>query len=84
VIRPPHGAAAGDMPRHGAGHEPEQTVFGIEFQNPVLLASGTCGYGAELDGFFDIDRSAASSSRRSPPTCAPATPHHASRSSPPA
>jgi dihydroorotate dehydrogenase (NAD+) catalytic subunit len=32
-----------------------QTVFGIDFQNPVLLASGTCGYGAELDGFFDID-----------------------------
>ncbi|HSJ07882.1 MAG TPA: dihydroorotate dehydrogenase [Longimicrobiales bacterium] len=32
-----------------------QTVFGAEFQNPVLLASGTCGYGAELDGFFDID-----------------------------
>jgi dihydroorotate dehydrogenase (NAD+) catalytic subunit len=32
-----------------------QTVFGVEFQNPVLLASGTCGYGAELDGFFDID-----------------------------
>lgn len=32
-----------------------QTVFGVDFQNPVLLASGTCGYGAELDGFFDID-----------------------------
>jgi dihydroorotate dehydrogenase (NAD+) catalytic subunit len=33
-----------------------QHVFGLDFQNPVLLASGTCGYGAELDGFFDIDR----------------------------
>lgn len=32
-----------------------QTVFGLEFQNPVLLASGTCGYGAEFDEFFDID-----------------------------
>ena len=32
-----------------------QTVFGIHFQNPVLLASGTCGYGAEMDGFYDID-----------------------------
>jgi dihydroorotate dehydrogenase (NAD+) catalytic subunit len=32
-----------------------QSVFGLEFQNPVMLASGTCGYGAELDGFFDID-----------------------------
>jgi dihydroorotate dehydrogenase (NAD+) catalytic subunit len=33
----------------------QQTVFGLDFQNPVMLASGTCGYGAELDGFFDID-----------------------------
>lgn len=33
-----------------------QTVFGVDFQNPVLLASGTCGYGAELDGLIDIDR----------------------------
>jgi dihydroorotate dehydrogenase (NAD+) catalytic subunit len=32
-----------------------QTLFGVEFQNPVLLASGTCGYGSEMDGFFDID-----------------------------
>jgi len=32
-----------------------QTICGIEFQNPILLASGTCGYGSELDGFFDID-----------------------------
>jgi dihydroorotate dehydrogenase (NAD+) catalytic subunit len=32
-----------------------QSVFGVEFQNPILLASGTCGYGAELDGFLDID-----------------------------
>jgi len=32
-----------------------QTLFGTEFQNPVLLASGTCGYGEELDGFLDLD-----------------------------
>lgn len=32
-----------------------QMLFGVEFQNPVLLASGTCGYGAELDGFIDLD-----------------------------
>jgi dihydroorotate dehydrogenase (NAD+) catalytic subunit len=32
-----------------------QTVFGVTFQNPVLLASGTCGYGEELDELFDID-----------------------------
>jgi dihydroorotate dehydrogenase (NAD+) catalytic subunit len=34
----------------------EQTLFGTSFQNPVLLASGTCGYGEELDTVFDIDR----------------------------
>jgi dihydroorotate dehydrogenase (NAD+) catalytic subunit len=34
----------------------DQTVFGTTFQNPVLLASGTCGYGEELDHLFDIDR----------------------------
>jgi dihydroorotate dehydrogenase (NAD+) catalytic subunit len=33
-----------------------QEICGITFQNPVLLASGTCGYGSEMDGFFDIDR----------------------------
>jgi dihydroorotate dehydrogenase (NAD+) catalytic subunit len=32
-----------------------QDLFGVRFQNPVLLASGTCGYGAELDGLLDID-----------------------------
>jgi dihydroorotate dehydrogenase (NAD+) catalytic subunit len=30
-------------------------VFGATFQNPILLASGTCGYGEELDGCIDID-----------------------------
>jgi dihydroorotate dehydrogenase (NAD+) catalytic subunit len=34
----------------------ESTVFGTTFQNPILLASGTCGYGEELDDLFDIDR----------------------------
>lgn len=33
----------------------EQELFGVRFQNPILLASGTCGYGEELDGLFDID-----------------------------
>lgn len=34
----------------------EQEIFGATFQNPVLLASGTCGYGQELDGIIDLDR----------------------------
>lgn len=31
------------------------TVAGIEFQNPVLLAAGTAGYGRELAGVMDLD-----------------------------
>jgi dihydroorotate dehydrogenase (NAD+) catalytic subunit len=31
-------------------------VFGQTFQNPVLLAAGTAGFGRELDGVMDIDR----------------------------
>ncbi|HEX7091398.1 MAG TPA: dihydroorotate dehydrogenase [Longimicrobiales bacterium] len=34
----------------------EQDLLGARFQNPVLLASGTCGYGRELDGLIDLDR----------------------------
>ncbi len=32
-----------------------QTIFGAHFQNPVLLAGGTAGYGRELDGILDLD-----------------------------
>lgn len=31
-------------------------VFGTRFQNPVLLASGTAGYGRELEGVMRLDR----------------------------
>jgi len=30
-------------------------VFGTTFQNPVMLASGTCGYGSELQSYVDVD-----------------------------
>lgn len=33
-----------------------QDLFGTRFQNPVLLASGTCGYGQEYSGVIDVDR----------------------------
>ena len=33
-----------------------RTVFGRRFQNPVLLAAGTAGFGRELDGIMDLDR----------------------------
>jgi dihydroorotate dehydrogenase (NAD+) catalytic subunit len=31
-------------------------VFGHHFQNPILLAAGTAGFGRELDGVMDLDR----------------------------
>ncbi len=33
-----------------------RTVFGRHFQNPVLLAAGTAGFGRELDGVLNLDR----------------------------
>ncbi len=32
-----------------------QHLFGVEFQSPVLLASGTCGYGREYEGLIPLD-----------------------------
>lgn len=32
-----------------------QTVLGVRFQNPVLLASGCCGYGEEYAGLIPLD-----------------------------
>lgn len=34
----------------------DQEVFGTTFQNPVLLASGTCGYGEELSEVLDLEQ----------------------------
>lgn len=31
-------------------------LFGTRFQNPIILASGTAGFGRELDGVMDLDR----------------------------
>lgn len=31
------------------------TVASLQFQNPILLAAGTAGYGAELEGVVDLD-----------------------------
>ena len=31
-------------------------VFGLHFQNPLLLAAGTAGFGQELDGVVALDR----------------------------
>ncbi|MDR1017107.1 MAG: dihydroorotate dehydrogenase [Lachnospiraceae bacterium] len=32
------------------------TFAGIEFKNPVALASGTCGFGKELSEYFDLEK----------------------------
>ena len=33
----------------------EISLFGTEFQNPVLLAAGTCGFGMELSEVLDLE-----------------------------
>ncbi len=33
-----------------------RTVFSRTFQNPILLAAGTAGFGRELDGVMDLER----------------------------
>ena len=32
------------------------SVAGLSFRNPIILASGTAGYGHELAGVIDLDR----------------------------
>jgi dihydroorotate dehydrogenase (NAD+) catalytic subunit len=32
------------------------SIVNLHFKNPVLTASGTCGFGPELEDFFDISR----------------------------
>lgn len=42
------------MSPSGDGHL-RRTVFGVAFQNPVLLAAGTCGFGAEVREVTDLE-----------------------------
>ena len=35
---------------------PPISLFGVEFQNPILLAAGTAGFGREVSGVIDLDR----------------------------
>ncbi len=39
-----------------AARDLSRTVFGRQFQNPILLAAGTAGFGRELDGIVDLER----------------------------
>jgi dihydroorotate dehydrogenase (NAD+) catalytic subunit len=39
-----------------AGSPLARDIFGQRFQNPVLLAAGTAGFGRELDGVMHLDR----------------------------
>jgi dihydroorotate dehydrogenase (NAD+) catalytic subunit len=38
------------------GHPLARDIVGHRFQNPVLLAAGTAGFGRELDGVIDLDQ----------------------------
>jgi dihydroorotate dehydrogenase (NAD+) catalytic subunit len=38
------------------GRDLSRQLFGRRFQNPILLAAGTAGFGRELDGVLDLDR----------------------------
>jgi dihydroorotate dehydrogenase (NAD+) catalytic subunit len=40
----------------GAARELSRTVLGLQFQNPLLLAAGTAGFGRELEGVMELDR----------------------------
>lgn len=37
-------------------HDLSRELFGQRFQNPLLLAAGTAGFGKELDGVLDLER----------------------------
>ncbi|MFL5401974.1 MAG: dihydroorotate dehydrogenase [Gemmatimonadales bacterium] len=39
-----------------AGLDLSRELLGRRFQNPLLLAAGTAGFGRELDGVLDLDR----------------------------
>ena len=39
-----------------AASDLSRTVLGRRFQNPLLLAAGTAGFGRELAGVMDLDR----------------------------
>ena len=39
-----------------AGSDLSRTVFGRQFQNPLVLAAGTAGFGRELAGVMELDR----------------------------
>src|SRR5699024_2963050 len=52
--RPPHRALAPGVPRPPVNVDTGTRVGSVELPNPVLLASGTAGYGAELAAYLDL------------------------------
>ena len=34
----------------------EVDFAGVKFKNPIILASGTCGFGKEFNEYFDIQK----------------------------
>ena len=37
-------------------HNPNVNFAGINFKNPIVLASGTCGFGVDLDNLFGLEK----------------------------
>ncbi len=51
----PPGRGDAPSPLDPEGGRLVQELFGTTFQSPVLLASGTCGYGEEYEGLIPLD-----------------------------
>ena len=53
-------------------------LAGVTLKNPVVVASGTFGFGREYNQFYDLGELGASAPRASPSTAGRATPPPAS------
>ena len=50
-------AGKGHKVTRSQGHKRLSTTFGkLKLENPVILASGTCGFGEEIEGLVDINK----------------------------
>src|SRR5690606_28807260 len=54
-VRGARGGARGTIERDPPAVKLATEAFGAVFQNPVLLAAGTCGFGLELADVLDVD-----------------------------
>lgn len=50
---------------------------GIKMKNPINTASGTYGFGWQFEGFYDVSRLGAITTKAAPPSPGPAIPRRA-------